>query len=207
MAIVTGTALSHGVARYAHLVQGETSQAEESAFCKTLADSILKDFCYKNAVREDILSYVRNDLGGDANNFCLPELDRDAITARLAEGMDDAAAPCGEKSGTQQPPDFPEGGCPCPAGWGAIALSNYRFPWERAFEMDMDLAIDPPGSAPQTHSGAVLSVMGERCACPVLSVLFTPEGSGESWGRFPGQKTAGTPVFLRNVYKLFTPNS
>ena len=67
MAIVTGTALSHGVARYAHLVQGATSQAEEEAFCKTLADSILKDFCYKNVVREDILAYVRNDLGGDPN--------------------------------------------------------------------------------------------------------------------------------------------
>ena len=52
MAIVTGTALSHGVARYAHLIQGRTSQAEEVAFCKTLADSILKDFCYKNVVRE-----------------------------------------------------------------------------------------------------------------------------------------------------------
>ena len=63
MAIVTGTALSHGVARYAHLTQGATSQAEEEAFCKTLADSLLKDFCYKNVVREDILAYVRNDLG------------------------------------------------------------------------------------------------------------------------------------------------
>lgn len=144
MAIVTGTALSHGVARYAHLVQGETSQAEESAFCKTLADSILKDFCYKNAVREDILSYVRNDLGGDANNFCLPELDRDAITARLAEGMNDAAAPVVKNlEHSSLLISLKEDAVS--AGWGAIALSNYRFPWERAFEMDMDLAIDPPG--------------------------------------------------------------
>ena len=89
MAIVTGTALSHGVARYAHLVQGRTSQAEEVAFCKTLADSILKDFCYKKRGTGDILSYVRNDLGGDANN-CLPELI--PSVARLTAGMDKATA-------------------------------------------------------------------------------------------------------------------
>lgn len=93
MAIVTGTALSHGAARYAHLVLGQTSQSEEAAFQKTLADSIIKDFCYKNVVREDILSYVRNELGGDPNNFCNPELDRSAITARLEAGMEQAAAP------------------------------------------------------------------------------------------------------------------
>ena len=144
MAIVTGTALSHGVARYAHLVQGRTSQAEEVAFCKTLADSILKDFCYKNVVREDILSYVRNDLGGDANNFCLPELDRPAIVARLTAGMDKATAPVLknlERSslliGLKPHVDT------VTAHWGKVCLSNYRFPWNRAFEIDMDISVDP----------------------------------------------------------------
>ena len=33
------------------------------------------------AIVKDV--YKRQDLGGDANNFCRPELDRDAITARL----------------------------------------------------------------------------------------------------------------------------
>ena len=144
MAIVTGTALSHGVARYAHLIQGRTSQAEEVAFCKTLADSILKDFCYKNVVREDILSYVRNDLGGDANNFCLPELDRPAIVDRLTTEMDKATAPVLknlERSslliGLKPHVDT------VTAHWGKIGLSNYRFPWNRAFEIDMDISVDP----------------------------------------------------------------
>lgn len=144
MAIVTGTALSHGVARYAHLVQGQTSRSEETAFCKTLADSILKDFCYKNVVREDILSYVRNDLGGDANNFCLPELDRPAIVARLTAGMDKATAPVLknlERSslliGLKPHVDT------VTAHWGKVCLSNYRFPWNRAFEIDMDISVDP----------------------------------------------------------------
>ena len=72
MAIVTGTALSHGVARYAFLHHGEQTDATERAFLRTVADSILKDFCYKNVVRDDILTYVREDLGGNADNFLDP---------------------------------------------------------------------------------------------------------------------------------------
>ncbi len=30
--------------------------------------SVLKDFCYKNVVRNDLLAYIRNDLSGDPNN-------------------------------------------------------------------------------------------------------------------------------------------
>ncbi len=41
-----------------------------------MADSILKDFCYKNIVRNDILSFVRNDLSGNADNFWMPDIDR-----------------------------------------------------------------------------------------------------------------------------------
>ena len=73
MAIVTGTAMSHGVARYAalHDPQGRTQQAER-AFIRTVADSILKDFCYKHVVRPDILNYVRGELGGSADNYHQP---------------------------------------------------------------------------------------------------------------------------------------
>lgn len=140
MAIVTGTALSHGAARYAHLTAGTTSQTEESAFCRTLADSILKDFCYKHIVREDILSYVRS-LGGDPNNFWLPSIDRAAVLTRLEQGMQDAVAPvvrnlersslCIDAAGTM-------------ARWGSVTLSAFTFPWDRAFEMDMTLDVVPP---------------------------------------------------------------
>ena len=144
MAIVTGTALSHGVARYVHLVQNSTSQAEEEAFCKTLADSILKDFCYKNVVREDIIAYVRNGLNGDPNNFCQPELDRDAIVDRLTSGMKTATTPVLKNLehsnlliGLNPHVDTTL------AGWGTVSLSNYRFPWYRAFEIDMDINASP----------------------------------------------------------------
>nr|WP_325196938.1 DUF4127 family protein [uncultured Oscillibacter sp.] len=139
MAIVTGTALSHGVARYAFLQSGQQTVATERAFARTLADSVIKDFCYKHVVREDLLVYIRNDLGASADNFWAPDTDRAAILARLESGMDDAAAdvlrnlersnfisslePYGER------------------GWGGVALENYRFPWDRAFEIGMDIRL------------------------------------------------------------------
>ena len=146
MAIVTGTALSHGVARYAFLQSGQQTVATERAFARTLADSVIKDFCYKHVVRENLLAYIRNDLGASADNFWDPDTDRAAILARLESGMDDAAAdvlrnlersnfisslePYGER------------------GWGGVALENYRFPWDRAFEIGMDIRL---GDFTETH--------------------------------------------------------
>ena len=143
MAIVTGTALSHGVARYAHLEHGETSTGEEKAFAKTLADSILKDFCYKNVVREDLLAYIRNDLGTSPDNFWNPDTDRETILRRLEQGMEAAARSVVknlERSNCIVSLDrsAENGGL---AGWGGVELSNYRFPWDRAFEIGMDIEV------------------------------------------------------------------
>ena len=143
MAIVTGTALSHGVARYAHLEHGEASPGEEKAFAKTLADSILKDFCYKNVVREDLLAYIRNDLGASPDNFWNPDTDRETILRRLEQGMEAAARSVVknlERSNCIVSLDrsAENGGL---AGWGGVELSNYRFPWDRAFEIGMDIEV------------------------------------------------------------------
>ena len=54
----------------------------DRAWARTLADSILKDFCYKGVVRNDLLAYIRNDLGGDPNNFWNPALDREDLLRR-----------------------------------------------------------------------------------------------------------------------------
>ena len=140
MAIVTGTALSHGVARYAFLLHGEQTEATERAFARTLADSILKDFCYKNIVRNDILSFVRNDLQGNADNFWDPAIDREAVLERLESGMAAATAPVIENLERSNfisalAPNYAE------RGWGGIALENYRFPWDRAFEIGMDIKL------------------------------------------------------------------
>ena len=143
MAIVTGTALSHGVARYAHLTRGETSDAEERAFARTLADSVIKDFCYKNVVREDLLAYIRKDLGGDPNNFWVPEIDREAVLKRLESGMEKSARKVLknlEHSKLIVSLNRSAGNC-AEVKWGKIELENYRFPWDRAFEIGMNIRL------------------------------------------------------------------
>ncbi len=149
MAIVTGTAVSHGIARYAFLQSGTPTTATESAFAKTLADSVLKDFCYKNVVREDILAFVRNDLAGNPDNFWQPDIDREAILARLESGMEAETAPVIENlehsnfiSADSSRQSYAE------LGWGSITLGNYRFPWDRAFEISMDIQL---GDFTQPH--------------------------------------------------------
>lgn len=138
MAIVTGTALSHGVARYAYLQSGEESETAERAFARTLADSVLKDFCYKNVVRNDLLAYIRNDLGGDPNNFWAPGINRESVQDRLERGMESAAKDVVKNFQRSNfftlEPDRER-------GWGGIALENYRFPWDRAFEIGMDICL------------------------------------------------------------------
>lgn len=138
MAIVTGTALSHGAARYAYLQSGEESETAERAFARTLADSVLKDFCYKNVVRNDLLAYIRNDLGGDPNNFWTPEIDREAVQARLERGMDGAVK---DVIKNLQRSNFFVLEPGEERGWGGVALENYRFPWDRAFEIGMDIRL------------------------------------------------------------------
>lgn len=139
MAIVTGTALSHGVARYAVLKNGGQTDAMDRAWARTLADSVLKDFCYKGVVRNDLLAYIRNDLQGDPNNFWVPAVDREALLERLEDGMAKETAAVVknlEKSGLIASLDpYAE------KGWGGIALEGYRYPWDRAFEIGMDIRL------------------------------------------------------------------
>lgn len=146
MAIVTGTALSHGVARYAFLHHGEQTEATERAFARTLADSILKDFCYKNVVREELIAYIRNDLGGNPDNFWQPAIDLEAVQARLERGMDAATADVVENlehsNFISNLESYTE------RGWGGVELTNYRFPWDRAFEIGMDIRL---GEFTQPH--------------------------------------------------------
>lgn len=142
MAIVTGTALSHGVARLAVLKNGGGTDACDRAWARTLADSVLKDFCYKGVVRNELLSYIRNDLGGDPNNFWSPELDREDLLRRLEEGMERETAPVIrnlERSSFLSSDSY--NGETEERRWGGIALEDYRFPWDRAFEIGMDIRL------------------------------------------------------------------
>ena len=142
MAIVTGTALSHGVARYARLEAGRPSDAENRAFARTLADSILKDFCYKNIVRDKLLTYIRGDLGANPDNFWQPDTDRNAIRQMLEREMEECTKPVIRNLESSNMAVVPD---PAPSGdrigWGSVLLGNYRFPWDRAFEIGVDIQL------------------------------------------------------------------
>lgn len=151
MAIVTGTALSHGVARYARLEAGRPSDAENRAFARTLADSILKDFCYKNIVRDKLLTYIRSDLGANPDNFWQPDTDRNAIRQMLEREMEECTKPVIRNLESSNMAVVPN---PAPSGdrigWGSVLLGNYRFPWDRAFEIGMDIEL---GAFTSQHKG------------------------------------------------------
>lgn len=143
MAIVTGTALSHGVARYARLCYDRDSitQTSERAFLRTVADSILKDFCYRHVVRAEVTAYARDTLSGVADNFWDPVIDRDALLELLERRMtEETAAVIANLERSNFISALVAGsGEYAERGWGGVALDHYRFPWDRAFEIGMDI--------------------------------------------------------------------
>jgi len=147
MAIVTGTALSHGVARYAWLCSGNGGDADAGrAFQKSLADSVILDFCYRNTVRDDLIAYIRDKLDGDPNNFYVPAIDLSAVQSKLEADMaESTGAVLKNFSHSNLIVSLPEyqtqsGGT---VGWGALTLSGWSFPWSRAFEVRMDIGLEP----------------------------------------------------------------
>lgn len=151
MAIVTGTALSHGVARYVRLADGGDSAYCHQAFQKSLTESVVLDLCYRNTVREELISHVQNELGGSAGNFYQPPLDIAALEARLTERMGESARRVLKNlsgSNLLLSLDTSEEGSL--AGWGTVSLSGWTFPWYRTFEVRMDIA---PGPLEAPHRG------------------------------------------------------
>lgn len=140
MAIVTGTALSHGVARYAWLTNGNgASPAANYAFGKTLVESVVLDLAYKNVVRLQVIDKARA-LGGDANNFYAPKLDLDLLDKTLSDSMAKAAKPLLKNFARSDLLVALEGEDRL-AEWGKVTLSHWSFPWSRAFEVRMDIGI------------------------------------------------------------------
>ena len=93
-------------------------------------------------MRNDILSFVRNDLSGNADNFWMPDIDRVSILERLEAGMAAAVAPVIENlersnfiSSLSSTREYAE------RGWGGVELTGYSFPWDRAFEISMEIRL------------------------------------------------------------------
>lgn len=149
MAIVTGTALSHGIARYAWLCNGAPDDtAANRAFVRTLADSVVKDFCYRNTVRNDLYAYVRDTLSGSPDNFCTPGVDQTQILTQLESAMTAGTGTVLKNFGDSnliiglEP--YRTVGC------GELTLSDYAFPWQRVFEFRMEIGV---GTFTRPHEG------------------------------------------------------
>ena len=155
MAIVTGTALSHGVARYARLNYDweNITEASERAFLRTVADSILKDFCYRHIVRAEITAYSRDTLGGVGDNFWQPDIDRTALLSLLERRMTEETADVIKNLERSNYITATSGGDYEEQGWGGIALTNYRFPWDRASEIGVDISLGECTEAHKTVLG------------------------------------------------------
>jgi len=137
MAIVTGTALSHGVARYAYLLNGTESEATNAAFKRSLADSVIKDMCYRNEARVLVTQYVNEKLGGNHNNLYTPEVDIQAAEKKLAALMDEYSSPVIRNlEGSRFIGCLSENGI---RKFGKLTLSDYAFPWNRTFEISMTI--------------------------------------------------------------------
>ena len=141
MAIVSGTAISHGIARYAWLANGNgLSPNSNAGFCKTMIASIVLDLAYKNEVRLEVIAQAQK-LKGDANNFYAPAIDLEKLNAALTNGMAKSAKALLKNLSASHLLVGLNGTADSAAGWGDITLSNWRFPWNRAFEVRMDISV------------------------------------------------------------------
>ena len=136
LANATGIALANGVARWLCLQSGaERTQGQEDAFRLTLADSLVKDICYKNQAKIQTTVYVRDTLQGDPDNFCrtgtaeadvLPQAE-----TYLREAAEDVlqnlsrSAMRTDAAGTLR-------------GFGSLTIGKVSFPWLRVFEIRME---------------------------------------------------------------------
>ena len=140
LANVTGIAVSNGLARWLCLQRGgAATQGQQDAFIRTLADSLLKDLCYKNQVKPKVSLYVQNTLNGDPDNFCRTGTDPDVVLAKAGEYLaaETKAVLKNLSSGTML--TALDG---TTAGLGTLSISGLTFPWLRIFEIRMDIAVD-----------------------------------------------------------------
>lgn len=137
LANASGIALANGVARWLCLAQGgPETQAQLDDFRRTLADSLIKDICYKNDVKIELDAYIRGELGGDPDNFCRSGTDPDVVLTKARQLLDESAAPVLDNLAHSSYLTDLDGGT---AGFGSLSVKNLSFPWLRIFELHVFL--------------------------------------------------------------------
>ncbi len=132
LANVTGITLANGVARWLCLAQGGSKTQEQlDDFRRTLADSLIKDICYKNDTKLVLEQYIRSELGGDPDNFCRSGTDVQLVLDKARQSLEDSAAPVLKNLARSAYLTGLDGST---AGFGTLTVTSLSFPWLRIFE-------------------------------------------------------------------------
>ncbi|QNL44452.1 DUF4127 family protein [Oscillibacter hominis] len=142
LANATGITLANAVARWLCLsLGGSRSAAQEEAFVRTLADSLIKDICYKNDAKIAITQYVKGELGGDPDNFAKTGTSLDAVLPQLNSCLDEA---CADLILNLNHSNLITSLSPYEtAGLSGIGIGAVTLPWQRVFELRMELTVGP----------------------------------------------------------------
>ena len=145
LANVTGVSVANGVARWLCLAQeGSVSMAQNKAFARTLADSLLKDLCYKHDGKVALTLYVKNELLGDPDNFAKTDLDETLTQNALVGFMEQATI---EVEKNLEHSNLMVSLEPTWMGWGDVLLQRFESPWQRVFEVRYDIVLEDFGNA------------------------------------------------------------
>ena len=141
LANATGIALSNGVARWLCLrQQGSCTNTQNQAFLRTLSESLIKDICYKNQAKIELTSYVKNELSGNPDNFAATDTDTTAVLSRLEKFMsadtEDVLSNFSRGNFISSLNPYRE------TGLSGLTLSGYQFPWQRVFEVRMEICVN-----------------------------------------------------------------
>ena len=136
LANATGIALANGVARWLCLQSGaERTQGQEDAFRLTLADSLVKDICYKNQAKIQTTVYVRDTLQGDPDNFCRTGTAEADVLPQAETYLREAAEDVLQNLSRSAMRTDAAGTL---GGFGSLTIGKVSFPWLRVFEIRME---------------------------------------------------------------------
>ena len=136
LANATGIALANGVARWLCLQSGaERTQGQEDAFRLTLADSLVKDICYKNQAKIQTTVYVRDTLQGDPDNFCRTGTAEADVLPQAETDLREAAGDVLQNLSRSAMRTDAAGTL---GGFGSLTIGKVSFPWLRVFEIRME---------------------------------------------------------------------
>lgn len=138
LANLLGTSLSYASSRYAFLCRGGSTELTDEAHMRVIADVLISDICYRNSLRYSMDSYVKNELGGDYNNFCAPKIDIENAVNYGAANIEQLSSPL---IGALQGCSFVRDLDPyTEAPWKPFRLTAFRFPWYRTFECSFGIS-------------------------------------------------------------------